>query len=113
MLQRVARRALKSHHVLINAVLVEDVLVEVVVISQAAAEAIVIPDRLALHPRVGADAETHPLLFPFGARILPGGGGARAVFRSQRIELEAGRQVTIEEIQRALLPGIDVDRAFQ
>ena len=67
MLQRIARRALKSHHVLVNAGLRKDVLVEEVVVCQATAQVIVVPCDFPVHPRLAFSAESQALFLPLCA----------------------------------------------
>ena len=67
MLQRIARRALKSHHVLVNAGLRKNVLVKEVVVSQAAAQVVVVPGDFPLDPRLAFGTEVQTLFLPLPA----------------------------------------------
>ena len=51
MLQGIARGALKSHGVLIDAALGQDVLAEEIIVGEAAAQVVIMPGGFALRPR--------------------------------------------------------------
>ena len=59
MLQRIARGSLKSHYILVNAGLRQNVLVEESVVRQATAQVVMVPGNFARDPRFtfGAEAQ--------------------------------------------------------
>src|SRR5580698_1148565 len=113
MLKRIARCALESHGVLIEAVLIEDVLLEEIVISETAAQVIVIPFRLARDPGLVGHGESHALGLPGCARSFQRRERGGLMTRDQRVQLESGRQISIEEIERLRFAGIEMELALK
>src|SRR6185436_17795427 len=106
MLQGIARRTLKSHDVLINAGLREDVLVEEVVIAETATQGVVVPGRFPLDPRLFGYNQAQRLFLPLCARVAKCGRPALAVLAYQRVNIEAGSQVAVQKSEGFVFTGL-------
>ena len=70
-LQRIARRPLKSHDVLVDVALRKNVLAKEAVISQVAAEVVIVPGSFSFHPRLAGSTKSNAVCFPCCAGPRP------------------------------------------
>ena len=113
MLQRIARRSLKSHHVLVDAGLRNDVLLEEIVVAKAASQVVVVPGNFALDPRLFRRTEPQTVPLPLLTGLPQCNRRTRPILCNQSIYVSARRNVAIEKSQRPAFPGFEGEFPFQ
>src|SRR2546430_6832375 len=97
MLQRIARGPLKSHHILINTSLRNDVVVKEIIVGECATQVVIVPGNFSFYPGLTLSAESQTRFFPLLAGICERARSALAVFGCERFQVESAGHVAVEK----------------